>query len=412
MSLTIGRVGLDYAALGDPATVAHSGRYGAALDLTGRTIPNSPAAGAALRDQLLGLADNLDELVVAVTSTEDPQLPGWYRIRDVSAAYLPSTLRTGMVAWAVKLERVADYTSPLHESVLTTAWMYGGVSTLESSDATIRWAPAPSLDQPTGTSLSLADGSNLTLISEPADTPGRHLWTPSSPGSFYTGACHLRAGTYDPTDPNDPANPIVVGRSHLHGPSWQLDNGLVAVTIDDAGRIVCRWARQGTTHGWTPNRYFTLTNSGAAVLTTPAGYSVLRNAPEAVTLRIAHPRVWFDITIRRGVQHIECVASSITGDVEADTIAIRTAETASAPLGATAGYIHATAADTHGCRWWLGTPLAASADTTNGRLDAFPLDPVTLPFAIGYTTGTTADAGGDLAGYYSGTGEIVQAVRR
>ncbi|HNH94797.1 MAG TPA: hypothetical protein PLY51_04465 [Microthrixaceae bacterium] len=244
MTLTIGRAGYD-APLGDPSRMAVTGR---AVDLAGRTMPNTAALGAVLRDQIIGLA-NTDEPIVAVTSSEDDRLNGWYRVADTSATYLKATLSTGVVDWAVKLERVADHTSPLFESVITAAWCSNAAG-LTSSSLAARWAPPPSSDlaasPATVSTVGVAGGDTLERISDSGlSTASPRLWTPADPATFYVGAVNLRSGDYDPTSPTQPANPVVTGRHRLHNPAtWQLENGLVAVTVSSTGRLIMRWSRR------------------------------------------------------------------------------------------------------------------------------------------------------------------------
>lgn len=431
MSLTIGRAGLD-APLGDPGRMTVSGRT---VDLAGRTMPNTAVLGAVLRDQIIGLRANADEPVVAVTSTEDPALSGWYRVLDTSATYLPVTLVYGCVDWAIKLERVPDYTCPLFESVLTAAWCTNAAG-LTSSSLVARWAPPPAADlaasPATVTALGIADGTVLERVADSGlSTAAPRLWTPADPATFYAGAVTLRSGPYNPAAPADPVNPAVIGRERLHSPGvWQIDNGLVSATVA-AGRLVVRWSRRTSPYRWTSaNRQFTLTDpaGNSPLAGTLGAVTIVRNSPEAVTIRTTWRSAWrvasfggtgqtvcwLDLTLRRGAQHLEASVSHPSGSTIAGSIiGPYPSAAATRPYGASSGYGHATTADPDGSRWWIGTTLAAAVSTTTGAVDGTAVATAVHPFAIGYTGSATDGAtDGSFASWLSGVSERVMVVQR
>lgn len=152
----------------------------------------------------------------------------------------------------------------------------------------------------------------------------------------------------------------------------------------------------------------------SAALPRPLAASILFNEYDRVTLRCLWNvagvgRVIGDLTLRRGSRFFEIILKSAT----ATTLGVRRTVAEAGTAGS--GFVRATANDTNGERYVVGSSKTFTNDLTNGgfskasvvRLDAF------VGVELNGTTAVTGDTGADLMAQYLGSpSSTVVAVRR
>lgn len=276
----------------------------------------------ATRDQLLGLVGNVDEPVVPVVCEADGSLSGWYRVRSVSVGSEPRMqLNTGSVLpWSAGLERVSSFASPVFDTRLLHAVRSGSAVTSASSDP-LHGVPQTTTVYRRGASTagamstrSIAGGGSVYVnVWAGSDSQANAEWQ-APPAGFYDGAATItRLGGGVTGVP-------VVGKQAIVNPNtgWAVSNGLVSVVPSQA---VGGTAGTLTIYGWTgtafksPVEIVFKAYSGNPV-DTFSSVTVLRNSPEAVTIRLTvtaatwpfttalrrHATV--DLTVRRGDRNI------------------------------------------------------------------------------------------------------------
>lgn len=379
-SMTIGRVGLDI-----PLTVPESGSWsGDTLSLTGtlgdqstsRTVSNT------LRDQFHGLAQR-DGEVIPVTFGDTPELDGFYRLRRPTVSTVGASFESGIFDVSVELDRVRSSAQVMQEMRLLGAgrtnahsfttvrrgWYSPGVSAFGVDDGTT------SVDAPTRQYRSGADGSMLVVVDNPSgklflsNTSATARWF-VSPGSYYLGGCAVGrsvGGTYYRVV----GEQIPAGNTGL----WSVSNSLVTLlgsTTSGKAEWSMLW-HDGT--GYESFKTFRMTtdSSWTEFGYGPIGVRVVRNRVD-----MSHVRVYYgsqgkaalfslDIVVRRGARHAEFKWTAFGGELGAQAQWGVKLTTVEAGTTFTSG-LRATSADASGNKYWMSSPVAVGADTTNGRL--------------------------------------------
>lgn len=223
MSLRLGRV----SGLAEPLSWADDGGR---VVVTGNYAASSLTDGLVKRDQLLGMVDNWDELIIPVILDGEPRVNGYYRVLAASFTTDRWTrLKGNLYDYRVELERVQGFTQPLCESILSGTLLTNAVGAVTADMQGLHAMPAAGTEYSsplTGTngSRSSSDG-NIMVRPTTVGNPTLSGTTRSAlaPRDFYIGACTIEQGS---------ALQPVVGRT-LAQPdvtNWRLSNGLVRVT--------------------------------------------------------------------------------------------------------------------------------------------------------------------------------------
>lgn len=418
-SMTIGQVGIDI-----PLTVPESGTWsGDVLSLNGSLGDQSTsrAVSNTLRDQFHGLAAR-DGEVVPVTFGDTPDLDGYYVLRRPRVQSVGASWESGVWDWSCELERVRASAQVMQEMRLLGAgrtnahsfttvrrgWYSPGVGAYGVDDGT------GSVDAPTRQYRSGADGSMLVVVDNASgmlflsNTAAVARWF-VSPGSHYLGGCTMTravGGTYY----------RVIGEQIPSGNTglWSIANGLVAVLgsttagkaefsmlwHDGAGYESSKTFRITTDSSWTEFGYG------------PVGMRVVRNRPDMVHLRLFYGAIGkaalfsLDLVLRRGARHVEFKWTTYGGELGTTGAWGVKLTSAEASTTFTSG-IRATSADASGNKYWISSPVAVTADTTNGRLRA-TLPATTWSFGIG---AQMAGAGGSFDDFTSQVYQYMGALR-
>lgn len=188
--------------------------------------------------------------------------------------------------------------------------------------------------------------------------------------------------------------------------AWEVNNGLVRLFVVGSGLKVA--AHDGT--AWREKTY-TIT-IGATVLGAPNATTIIRNTPEAVTVRClwssSPGRTTVDFTVRRGSRMVEGYIQT-----QPSAASIVVAQAASEATTSATGYIVATGNDALGTRYMIGSAGSFTANT--GARSITKSSATAMDFVLGAIIG--AGASGDTATdwmkrYIGATAENVQAVRR
>jgi len=394
-NLQIGRCGLDVD-MRSPRTITDDGtRITIAGDLhnTGDTAAETKANTRLLRDQLLGYVNNPDEESVPVVATIDTHFRGDFRVLDASVTTNPDAEAIDHLPFSVTLERCAAggsvvaqtrFSGPLrttdHGIVAGDARGFHGVP--ESVRGYFTGGVNIGFPDPIGTS----DGVDVLVFGEdPAALykSGTVRWSVPEE-NWYDGAARI-------TDSVDGV-PIVgrrASRFDADHPICRVSNGIITLTAYGDPDLVGNpggWPTDATLGfefwdgtAWDDTRggveVLVDTGSPAVLAGNPWQWTVTRNGPEGVAVRIHFSSTTtptlsptLDIMLRRGAHYAECYLASpfpfdfgaqqtvsegeasLTGGVASDTgtadrLIIATPRNFTASGGATAGFLLDDTAD-------------------------------------------------------------------
>lgn len=379
------------------------------VSIRGAIACDSPTEATVIRNQLLGLANNVDETFIPVRWTADPSIDGYYRVTGVSVPMHGSSLAHGRFDFTVNLTRVGSYGSPHLETIYLNALRTNAVSVTAfafdialptAADAVLGYIPTANM-YPVSAATGNVDVSSLTGLDDPF---GYALEYHVPPADWYDGAATLYLST-TPADQAGPGDidtfPVVTGRQIPNNPGgWVLSNGIIQLWTDLAtselrmqGWDGTRWRASGVNDTGT-KRFIVVPQAGSPAATSIPTWRtmrVLRNSPAEVVIRLtgdydpagAEPAGWLlDLSLKRGQPFVSAVLSQYvsTGDAVQWAVATTEASTAMGSAG-----IRATASDGSGDRYVILTPQAiVTFDHTNGKIvvDA-PLIPAVYPAMFG-----------------------------
>jgi len=365
MTVSFGRVGFAAPTLNDPTSMTLDGED---VTFTGVQRSTSAAQAVVLRDQIRGLNDNVDEPVVPVFFSDAAldSYEGLYRIVSASASVAAGDVSSWVVRWTIRATRSQSYQQPFVESRcvfpvitnshgITTATALCTVGTpgaavteVSYSDGTISLF----------TFYTSEDGSVMVADAVPGSWTGDtgvFRWATSLP-TWYYGGSRIKVN-----------GDIVVGRQCVDTPtSWSIENGLVKVAASSSAGFFDVSHYDGSQYDTA--KTFVLDERTAASIPATGFHhvSVLRNGPEACTLRLGVQNnggyaVNCDVTIRRGSRWVELVVTS--GPLKWG-IRRGTAEAATSITGG----IRATSNDASGNRYVLSMPNAFTSDLVAGLI--------------------------------------------
>lgn len=371
------------------------------LTITGQEA--KPDLTVAQLAQIQDDVQNMIDSMVPVVFTNKSDRSGYYQVTDSSADLMNWTGEVITCAWKLTMDRLGSDTEVDVESRLS-----GATARNNSFAATgERWHAPPighygywsGSTQPSVVTRTGADGPMTVYRGLSATVNPRYG---CAVGSYLAGRVRF-------SDANSAERSGV--NFTVAATGWTLSNALVQVTAASAGSGVLTVSAY--TGGAMQAKAWDLLSGGVS-LGVPAGATVLRNDPEAVTLRLlwtqATPgRVSADLVLRRGSRFVELY---VQGEFSSTLKLVRT--TAEAGTSGT-GYVAATANDAAGNRYIVGSALTFTADTTLGGLSL--ASTTALDAFIGVVAGGGAAVAGDQAAdlyaqYLGAPSESTQAVRR
>jgi hypothetical protein len=339
--------------------------------------------------------------VVPVTFTDKANRNGYYRVVDNGSDFLNMQQEVATADWQLELQRVGTEHEVDLESRLSGP--QSRVNDFTITGERIHTPPIGAYAYSAGTTLptsmtrASADGTIIVYRGIPLGVHPR--W--ACPLANYLNG---RARFID-TDGLERSGTDLATTAT----GWQVHNGLVRVRPVTTTIEVSTWDPELA--NWSAKAYnFQLNSSN---LGAPNAVTILRNEPEIVVVRILWNltigRTTADLTIRRGHRLVEVW-------VETQTSATLKVVRASVEAGTSAsGYLTATANDTDGNRYFLGSARTATQDTTNGGISLAAT--TTFGLAIGAVVGGSGAISGDAAAdlfkqYIGAPSERVAGVRR
>lgn len=323
MAFRIGLVGRDMAGTGEILSWAGQGQQVSAdveYHLT------APVDAQAVVCQLLGLTEAADaNPVVPLEWDVDPGRAGFYRVTGVDFPIDRTQIRSDRVTAKLSLERVATSPGYAGEHVLWGAARAAAPTTGSwVGQAAIPWFAWPAAwGTPDVTSIgstvlydtrALTASAAMSLIQNFAFTYGFSVLTAPAPGSFYDGACTVRAGS--------PLQYVVGRRLAVDPDYWEISNGLVKIVppTTTAAAFDIKYRNSAGT-GWATRRraaavWYDNTYTAFAGGCNPLAVSVRRNTPELVMVRLVLPgdvtygTHYLDLTLRRGARYVQMALSA------------------------------------------------------------------------------------------------------
>jgi hypothetical protein len=411
MGITIGRFGRSPAGAGLEVDVQSFRQSGDTITVGGDLMPAAGDADPintmrAMRAQLAGLAsDGGDgEDMVPVIWADDPHYTGVYRVLNAEVTATDVTLAAGRALWQATLQRVVHSSSPWTEARTTVILLPNahGFVPIANIVNSVSGVPGSVVELENGaavpyaTLVSGADGDELRLAHGLgiADTLGFDTYRYAVPvADWYLGACTVE-GQWG-------SNwwPVIGRQATAELGAVRIRNGQVRVTPVAAGLTVEWWGGSS----WVSS--FTARLSDGHAVASPADFTLLRNvavvrnSPEAVTIRCSYsttaatPNVYtVDLTIRRGTRVVTVVVSRVAPlGIRGARLDFGTNVASTAVTSVAAGTIRRTSNDGSGNRPILMCADANTQDLTNGRLTSGTL--FVVRFGIGCEIpGATATA--------------------
>jgi hypothetical protein len=392
VSLTIGRT-----VLADPDDVKVTGddvSFTVELDTT--TVADMKAK----RQRLANLVGNRDEEVVPVIWSEDSAFDGFYEPVSLSVPSQSLMLSNGYIPpLTVTLRRLGGgYANPTFEVTATNLTRTNGHALTNLAPVFIP-SDTVTYDIDGFGSVALsntrptADGVTMQVL-ECGDPNGRSYRFDVAPADYYKATCVIELEI-------DGAWQVVTGRQVPRSSRFRMSNGLIRLTSasSSVGSTVevwngSSWVSFGVSFygGSTAQAIgrFTPGSFGGAARDIPV--SVLRNAPEQITLRQATFSDQITFSMLRGARHFSAhwtVSNNVTGPAEIG-IGLTTAAGGflldagvQSGLTSNASLIFATAA-------------AETADTTNTRTRN-TVGALSDTIFVGYQLTTDADLNSALS---------------
>lgn len=289
----------------------------------------------AMRQNLIGLANNSDEPVIPVHWDEDPAIDGYYAVESVQVSPGLFYLDTGEASAVVRLRRVAGgYGSPTIETFVTSrvATNAHGVSAPDRPlIAAFRveddWEVDLSGLPPFGLESYVNSGETTTLYFANTLPATGFLRSGVPPLNFYQGTNACRFGFAS-------SGLALVGRQvpRTAAGDWSITNGIVTLecTGDNDQRMTLRTHRTGTD----PATQLAYGELVSGTFTEKVGNGlrggvpiVLRNSPEVVAVRVTNGpgAPAFTYTLWRGASVVMITAQSRLNFTERFAIGVRQA---------------------------------------------------------------------------------------
>lgn len=358
------------------------------------------------RAQVIARHDGINALIagqcIPVTFTDKPERNGYYTVKSAGATYTEYLTEMVTSTWKVSLERVGSDAETDLQSRLT-----GAVRLNDFSLTGERWHAPPighygyytGSTNPTTMTRTGADGAMTVYRGVPANVSPR--WG-CAPTAYLVGRVKVTTT----------ASQEVYGVDvPLAASGWALSNGFVNVTTSASATLDVQAYTGGAWH----SKLWNVSVAGSASsITSWDGATLLRNDPEMCTLRLTkglNPgRATLDLTLRRGSRFVEGYLQTGT----AATLAAYRSSLETNTSFAASGYVTATANDTDGNRFAVGSARSITAHTNGGVIKS---SATAMDFWIGVAAGggsaVSGDAATDLRNQYTACmPEAIYGVRR
>lgn len=403
VTMQIGRVGLD--SLTIPETMEWREAADGTVEVGGILANASTSEVSHLRDQLLGMIGSVDEPYVPVTLSHDSTRNGFYAVVDGDVDHILGVTEIGgQRRWRARLMRSAWWDQPRYElhreggvltnaHSITTASYVGFFALPSSSEAVDHGSDTGTLTRTTRTSetggvaFCLGSGTGTALYDTvvSADVPL---------ADYYDGAAKVEI------DPGGGTDRVVTGRRvrKTDCTDWRLTNGLIEATWNTTNHGVDLRIYNGS--AWeaiAPTFILTDDSSSTTVDEDPISWTVLRNDPSMVTIRLVFDyesgtsRYLWDLSVRRGDRNIINVVKS---RVSAQW-GLEQSGGAYPVTDLTGGY-HVTADDANGNRWIIASPKAYTRNASVGVCYLSSASQV-FPFGLGVELNGSAATGQSAA---------------
>lgn len=358
------------------------------------------------RAQVIARHDGINALIagqlLAVTFTDKPERNGYYTVKDANSAYTEYRTEAVTADWQVSLDRVGSDAEADLQSRLT-----GAVRLNDFSLAGERWHAPPTghygyytgATNPTTMTRTAADGTITVYRGVPANISPRWGCLPTS---YLTGRVKVTTT----------ASQEVYGVDvPLAATGWALTNGLVNVTPSASATFDVQAYTGGAYH----SKLWNVSVAGSASsVTSWDGATLLRNDPEMAIVRLTKGlspgRATLDLTLRRGSRFVEGYLQTGT----AATLAAYRSTLETNTSFAASGYVTATANDSDGNRFAVGSARSFTAHANGGITKS---SATSMDFWIGVVAGGGSAVSGDAATdlrnqYVACMPEAVYGVRR
>ncbi|WP_020135042.1 hypothetical protein [Streptomyces sp. 351MFTsu5.1] len=348
-----GDVQLGRIPLRETFTVTESGGDGRTLDLEGQE-----SYPPLTRAQVVARHDGINALTVGqcipVTFTDKPERNGYYMVKSSGSTYTEYLNSMVTADWKVSLDRIGSDAETDLQSRLT-----GAVRLNDFSLTGERWHAPPighygyytGSSNPTTMTRTGADGAMTVYRSVPANTSPRWGCLPTS---YLTG--RVKATTTGGQE-------VYGADVPLAATGWSLSNGFVNVTTSASASLDVQTYAGGAYRSKLWN--VSVAGSGAPISSWD-GATLLRNDPEMVILRLTKSlspgRATLDLTLRRGSRFVEGYLQTGT----AATLAAYRSTLETNTSAAASGYITATADDSDGNVFVIGSARSFTAHANGG----------------------------------------------
>tara|TARA_Y100000114_G_scaffold43151_1_gene38576 strand:- start:149 stop:1390 length:1242 start_codon:yes stop_codon:yes gene_type:complete len=360
------------------------------MSISGVLSSNNVNEAKSLRDELISMAKS--DVPIALTYTGDSTLKGYCRVTDASVNIPRYTIAS--ISYSISLEWYGKPGEINLESHFSGALITNSHSITSTTNQFHAVPPQAYNYHHTGTLTTTTreiDGESNIVVRTGGNLRNSNATFNVEPENYYEGAVEIRIKDY-----NDTLR-LRAGKDSDNKPTdAEIKNGLIKLVFLGDNTSQCRF----TTSLYDPdqNTYaspitWAISATGSATeWQSWQSIQILKNEPQIATLRCTthynaatrDGRLVFDVTMKRGAQHLEFVASQY----QAQQLNIKSTS-ALAGTNAT-GYVKATSADNQGNKYIIGTPSTYTADTTN--LGISVSSTTTVKGFIGAEIGTVSGA--------------------
>lgn len=401
--IQIGRVRL-------PGWLETMNREGDQLTLVGWLDAGSYDEMIATTTALERTANNRDEPVVPVLVPE-AKVAEFGRVTEVVWDFSLYEEGQWRAQWTVVCGRVGNSSQPVITSALqqylrtnahsfTTANYFHAVPAAATQHTWLHPLTAVDEVRPTNPQWAGAGGVRYRRVAAGVGQTTARWSCPAD--RWYDGGCHVESAVGGEWLP-------VVGRVSL-GQPWRITNGLVQVTVLDAGssagRVKVEWYRPVSTAA-PYTREFGI-RAGSADATAWESAEVTRLSPNTVSVRVSAPRTngqtTMVLTLRRGDRN---VIVNLHKTIDSDPHRVQVLPTEACTLSGT--MTMEVSASSSGAQWFIASASAVTYTEASGVAVPDPTSTTDWTVSIGASFGS---AGGDSTGLSTTVGNFraVQSV--
>lgn len=362
-TVTVGR--LTFTSPGELSFSGATNQVNNSVSISGKLAVDDLDDAKSLRDELISMSKQ--DCPVAFTYTGDSTLKGYCYVESVSIDI--SRYSIGGIDYSIDLRWLGKPGEINLESHFSGAL----IENSHSITSTTNQMHSPPRQHYTYHHTGTLTNTNreqyqnqTTIIKTGGNLRNSNATYNVEPENYYEGAVEIKIKDY-----HDQLR-LRAGRDSDNKPTDAIiQNGLIKLTVLGDNTSQCRF----TTHLYDPDLDDYASAQTWAISATGSetewqswqSIQILKNEPQIATIRLTthydatnkDGRLVFDITMKRGAQHLEFVASQW----QTQQLNVKST-TALAGTNAT-GYVIATSSNNEGNKYIIGTPSAYTADTTN-----------------------------------------------